>query len=128
MRVHTGVVSDDVLTTKSLTDFLSRMRDSYNQSRQPSGYGNSYGRGPSQRPSMPPRPPIQEDTLKSATLQIERKSYIFTLKENERGRFLRITEDTGGRRNNVIIPSTGLEEFKKVADALIQAAKEMPQI
>jgi hypothetical protein len=76
---------------------------------------------------MPPRPPVPEDTLKSATLQIERKSYIFTLKENERGRFLRITEDTGGRRNNVIIPSTGLEEFKKVADAMIQAGKEIPE-
>jgi hypothetical protein len=115
------------LTTKSSAVFLLGMRDSYNQSRQPSGYGNSYGRGPSQRPSMPPRPPIQEDTLKSATLQIERKSYIFTLKENERGRFLRITEDTGGRRNNVIVPSTGLEDFKKIADAMVQAAKEMPE-
>jgi hypothetical protein len=122
MRVYGTMIDNKKLDCSPLG-----MRDSYNQSGQPYGYGNNYDRGQSQRASMPPRPPIQEDTLKSATLQIERKSYIFTLKENERGRFLRITEDTGGRRNNVIIPSTGLEEFKKVADALIQAAKETPE-
>jgi hypothetical protein len=27
----------------------------------------------------------------------------------------------------VIIPSTGLEEFKKIADAMAQAAKEIPE-
>ena len=45
-----------------------------------------------------------EDTLKSETLQIERKTFVLTLKENPRGRFLRITEDVGGRRDTIIIP------------------------
>src|SRR5690242_11335565 len=65
-------------------------------------------------PSNPPKPPVDEDTLRSEVIQIERKKFIFTLKENSRGRFLRITENVMGRRDNVIIPSTGLEEFQKV--------------
>lgn len=73
-----------------------------------------------------PRPPVQEDTLKSAAIQIERKSFAFALKENPRGRFLRITEDVGGRRDTIIIPSTGLAEFKKLLDEMVKAADEIP--
>lgn len=36
-----------------------------------------------------------EETIKSERIQIERKLFLFTLKENPRGRFLRITEDVG---------------------------------
>jgi hypothetical protein len=39
-----------------------------------------------------PRPQVNEDTLKSEKIQIERKTYNLTLKENPRGRFLRICE------------------------------------
>jgi hypothetical protein len=74
-----------------------------------------------------PKPPVQEDTLKSEKIQIERKSFVFTLKENPRGRFLRITEDVGGRRDTIIIPSTGLEDFKKLLDEMVKASAEMPE-
>ena len=73
-----------------------------------------------------PRPPSNEDTLKSEQLQIERKTFVFTLKENPRGRFLRITEDVGGRRDTIIIPSTGLEDFKKLLEEMVKAADEIP--
>jgi hypothetical protein len=76
--------------------------------------------------SQPPRPPVQEDTLKSDKIQIERKTFLFSLKENPRGRFLRITEDVNGRRDNIIIPATGLEEFKKIFDDMVKAAAENP--
>ena len=69
---------------------------------------------------------MNEDTLKTDQVQIERKTFIFTLKENPRGRFLRITEDVNGRRDNVIIPSTGLEEFKKILDDMVKASIEIP--
>ena len=87
---------------------------------RPSPYGH--------RPysSGPPKPPVNEDTLKTDKIQIERKTFIFTLKENPRGRFLRITEDVNGRRDNVIIPSTGLEDFKKILDEMVKASKESP--
>lgn len=64
---------------------------------------------------------VSEDTLKTAELQIERKLFILTLKENPRGRFLRITEDVGGRNNSIIIPSTGLAEFKKLLHEMVGA-------
>jgi hypothetical protein len=74
-----------------------------------------------------PKPHVQEDTLKSGEVQIERKTFVFTLKENPRGRFLRITEDVGGRRDTIIIPSTGLEDFKKLLVEMVKAAEDIPQ-
>jgi hypothetical protein len=88
---------------------------SYNSHHQPRSWAQ-----------MAPRPPVQEDTLKSSQLQIERKSFVFTLKENVRGRLLRITEDIGGRRNSIIIPSTGLHEFRQLLDEMIRASEELP--
>jgi hypothetical protein len=75
---------------------------------------------------MQPRPPVQEDTLKSGEVQIERKKFVLILKENPRGRFLRITEDVGGRRDSIIIPSTGLAEFQKLLDEMIKTSNELP--
>ena len=64
--------------------------------------------------------------LKTEKLQIERKTFVFTLKENPRGRFLRITEDVGGRRDAIIIPAPGLEDFKKMIDDMVKASAEIP--
>ena len=58
--------------------------------------------------------------------QIERKTFVFTLKENPRGRFLRITEDVGGRRDTIIIPAPGLEDFRKLLDDMVKASGETP--
>ena len=52
-------------------------------------------------------------------MQIERKTFLFTLKENPRGRFLRITEDVGGRRDRIIMPASGMEDFARALDDLI---------
>lgn len=89
-----------------------------NERPSPHGY-RSYSAGP-------PKPPVNEDTLKTEKIQIERKTFIFTLKENPRGRFLRITEDVNGRRDNVIIPSTGLEEFRRVLEDMVKTAMDIP--
>lgn len=60
----------------------------------------------------------------SDRIQIERKQFYFDLKENPRGRFLRITEDVGGRRDTIIIPSTGLEQFMDVISRAIKVSQE----
>lgn len=73
-----------------------------------------------------PRPQIDEDTLKTTEIQIERKIFVFTLKENVRGRFLRITEEVGGKRNTIIIPATGLDDFKRLMNEMVKAADELP--
>ena len=97
---------------------------------RPSPYGRrpyaGHGYGPSKY-SQQPRPPVVEDTLKSAEVQIERKNFVFTLKENPRGRFLRITEDVGGRRDTIIIPSTGLADFLKLMEEMVKASAEIPE-
>jgi hypothetical protein len=94
----------------------------------PSPYGNrpQGDRPHGDRPYSAPKPPVNEDTLKSAKIQIERKTFVLALKENLRGRFLRITEDVGGRRDTIIIPAPGLEEFSKLVDEMVKAAAETP--
>lgn len=59
--------------------------------------------------------------LISEQIQVERKTFSFVLKQNPRGRFLRITEDVGGRRDTIIIPSTGLEQMRGVVERMIKA-------
>ena len=72
------------------------------------------------------KPSVVEETIKSDKIQIERKTFVFTLKENPRGRFLRITEDVNGRRDTIIIPATGLEEFKKLFEDMLKTSEETP--
>jgi len=88
---------------------------------RPSRFKN---RGPA---SGPPKPPVNEETLKSEKIQIERKTFSITLKQNPRGRFLRITEDVAGRRDTIIIPAPGLPEFKRVLDEMVKIAAETPE-
>ena len=84
---------------------------------RPSPFGNrTYG--------APPKPPVHEDTLRTERIQIERKTFVFALKENPRGRFLRITEDVGGRRDTIIIPAPGLEDFKKALEVMVKTSAE----
>ena len=52
-----------------------------------------------------------DNIIEAKQLQIERKHFQVELRENDRGRFLRITEEAHGRRNTIIIPSTGVGEF-----------------
>lgn len=58
-------------------------------------------------------------------IQVERKIFSFELRENQRGRFLRITEDVGGRRDTIIIPATGLERVRDVIDRAIAANNQI---
>jgi hypothetical protein len=74
----------------------------------------------------PPKPGVVEETIKTDKIQIERKSFVFTLKENPRGRFLRITEDVNGRRDTIIIPATGLDEFKRLFEDMLKTSNDTP--
>lgn len=75
---------------------------------------------------LAPRPLVREDTLKANEVQIERKSFVFLLKENPRGRFLRIIEQGGKNSASIIIPSGGLNEFKQLLAEMLKAADTMP--
>lgn len=60
------------------------------------------------------------DPLHSEKVQVERKQFFFDLNENPRGRFLRITEDVNGRRNAIVIPVVGLEDFRRIITDMIE--------
>ena len=52
-----------------------------------------------------------DDPLASEKIQVDRKIFFLDLKENQRGRFLKITEDVGGRRDTIMLPASALQEF-----------------
>ena len=37
---------------------------------------------------------------------------------------MRITEDVGGRRDTIIIPAPGLEDFKRILDDMVKASAD----
>ena len=64
--------------------------------------------------------------LQNHTLRVERKHFSFDIKENPRGRFLRITEEVGGRRDAIIIPLSGIEQFRDLLNEVIKATNDLP--
>lgn len=52
-----------------------------------------------------------DNIIEAKEVQIERKHFHVEFRENDRGKFLRITEEAHGRRNTIIVPSTGVGEF-----------------
>ena len=67
---------------------------------------------------IPPR--LQMDNIIEARqVQIERKYFHVELRENDRGKFLRITEEAHGRRNTIIVPSTGVGEFNAAINEVL---------
>lgn len=71
---------------------------------------------------------VVDEQLLSERIQIERKQFFFDLKQNPRGKFLKITEDVGGRRDTIIIPSTGLSAFRDSIQKAIEANFDAPNV
>ena len=62
-----------------------------------------------------------ERSLKTIEIQVERKTFLFDLRENDRGRFLRITEHAGGHRDLIMIPVIGLDDFERCLISMVKA-------
>jgi hypothetical protein len=67
-----------------------------------------------------------DNTLLSERLDVERKTFYLDLRENPRGRFLRITEDVKGRRDTIIIPATGLHLLREALENVIRENDTLP--
>ena len=52
-----------------------------------------------------------DDPLHTEKIFADRKIFFMDLKENDRGRFVKITEDVRGRRDTIMIPGEFLNEF-----------------
>jgi hypothetical protein len=64
-----------------------------------------------------------DNIIEAKELQIERKHFHVEFRENDRGKFLRITEEAHGRRNTIIVPSTGVEEFTAAIGQVLAGAE-----
>jgi len=71
----------------------------------------------------PPNPDnVPEDgKLKSSHIAGGTRRYYLDLKENQRGRFLRVsqTQTRGGPRSQIAIPAQGMDEFKETLSGLL---------
>lgn len=67
-----------------------------------------------------------DNIIEAKELQIERKHFHVEFRENDRGKFLRITEEAHGRRNTIIVPSTGVGEFTAAIDQVVENAAHIP--
>lgn len=67
------------------------------------------------------------DPLASEKLTIDRKIFFLDLKENQRGRFLKITEDVGGRRDTIMLPATAFRDFAAAFARLVELERTLPQ-
>jgi hypothetical protein len=82
--------------------------------------------GPLYGHQQQPRPQVQEETLKTCNLEVERKAFRLTLKDNARGRFLRVTETSGNKFNSIVIPAPGLADFQRMLNEMLGALDEPP--
>jgi len=61
-------------------------------------------------------------TLATEKIEVEYKVFFLDLQENSRGRFVRITEDAGGRRETVIVSIEDAREFTDTLKRIMSAA------
>lgn len=58
--------------------------------------------------------------MASEKITIDRKVFFLDLKENNRGRFLKITEDVGGRRDTIMLPAEAFRDFAEAFARLVE--------
>lgn len=68
---------------------------------------------------------VGADPLASEKISVERKIFFLDLKENNRGRFLKITEDVGGRRDTIMLPAEAFQEFADALMRLVEYEKKL---
>lgn len=58
--------------------------------------------------------------IASEKIAIDRKIFFLDLKENPRGRYLKITEDVNGRRDTLMLPAEGFKDFVDALSRLVE--------
>lgn len=65
-------------------------------------------------------PRMASEPIATEKVTIDRKVFFLDLKENQRGRFLKITEDVGGRRDTVMVPAAAFQDFLEAFGRLVE--------
>ena len=66
-----------------------------------------------------------DDPLASEKVQVDRKVFFLDLKENQRGRFLKITEDVGGRRDTIMLPASAFQQFLEALARIVDIEQRL---
>jgi hypothetical protein len=66
-----------------------------------------------------------DDALASEKIQVDRKVFFLDLKENQRRRFLKITEDVSGRRDTIMLPASGLQPFIEALHRIVEFEQQL---
>ncbi len=59
--------------------------------------------------------------LHTEKVTTDRKTFFLDLKENERGRFIKITEDVRGRRDTIMVPIEAVNDFLDALENIVEA-------
>ncbi len=62
----------------------------------------------------------QHTPIATEKIVSDRKVFFLDLKENSRGRFLKITEDVAGRRDTIMVPMPAMQEFIEALSRLAE--------
>ena len=68
----------------------------------------------------PPNPPLHSEKIVT-----ERKIFFLDLKENDRGKFIKITEDVRGRRDTIMLPLEVAQDFLDAIQRCLDADQEL---
>lgn len=66
--------------------------------------------------------------LHSEKIVTERKIFFLDLKENERGRVIKITEDVRGRRDTIMLPLEAADEFLDALQRILELERDLPPL
>lgn len=66
---------------------------------------------------------FSDEELFSFQFPVEQKMFYVDLKANANGTYLKISEKSGGRRHNVLLPSSGLRELLEAVQGAVEALR-----
>jgi hypothetical protein len=70
-------------------------------------------------------PKDDNDLLHTEKIIADRKTFFLDLKENARGRVVKITEDVSGNRDTIMVPAEILKDFIEALQDIQETAEEV---
>ncbi len=70
---------------------------------------------------------MEAHVIHSTKLNHGRKEFFLDLKENDRGLYLKITEQVGNKRDTILVPSELLEGLRDHIEGMIQVVRQEEQ-
>ncbi len=65
-----------------------------------------------------------DEELFSRQFQVEQKIFYVDVKSNRNGRYIKISEKSGGKKHNILMPIGGLKRLKEVLEEVAKFVEE----